>query len=81
MTISNLTSYVLKDVSLNFWTTAVFELILLIWKKLLFIDISKTGMQCIVVVVIQSNMSDNCIVLGINGIWMGEDCGDFLVCL
>lgn len=39
-------------------------------------------MQCIVVVVIQSNMSDNCIVLGIiNGIWMDEDCGDFLVCL
>lgn len=29
---------------------------------------SKTGMQCIVVVVIQSNMSDNCIVLGVNGI-------------
>lgn len=38
-------------------------------------------MQCIVVVVIQSNMSDNCIVLGINGILMDEDCGDFLVCL
>lgn len=38
-------------------------------------------MQCIVVVVIQSNMSDSCIVLGINGIWMDEDCGDFLVCL
>lgn len=38
-------------------------------------------MQCIVVVVIQSNMSDNCIVLGINGIWMDEDYGDLLVCL
>lgn len=38
-------------------------------------------MQCIVVVVIQSNMSDNCIVLGINRIWMDKDCGDFLVCL
>lgn len=24
-------------------------------------------------------MFDNCIVLGINGIWMDEDCGDFLV--
>lgn len=71
----------LKDVSLNFWTTAIFNWFYWFEKKLLFINISKTGMQCIVVVVIQSNMSDNCIVLGINGIWMDEDCGDFLVCL